>query len=222
MAPGQVRPSRQIGSMDRTGRIDQTGWIAQVPIVAADRQRRPRLTASSHAPARLYPCSRARPDICGIYKSGQNPLSNSYAASDYVGAGPPLDRRPDQQLASDEHAITFSLADLQGQPQGADGIFHPGKPQGTGGDHRPARRPSDRRYGRRYERTAVPFCRRRAARPQRALRCRSAPGRRMDRPAGAGLCRRWPSASVKAATARTRPAPVLIARHRRCFRPRPA
>ncbi len=55
--------------------------------------------------------------------SAQNLLSNSYAVSDYVIAGRRLTGAGNNRLASDEHETTFSLADLQGQPQGADGVF---------------------------------------------------------------------------------------------------
>ena len=230
---GRTGPTDRIGRTARGAPIASAGrqLIARPGltstrvdrIAAAARRRHLRLTVSSHAArAGRIPDWRLRPRICGLYKAGQKLLSNSYAARDYGVAGRRLIGGRTNNLASNEHEITFSLADFRGQPSGADGVFRPGEPQGTGHGYRPARRSSDRRYSRRCERAAIPFRRRRTARPQRALRCRSAPHRRMDRPARAGLCGRRQGACVKAATAPAWPAPVLMARHRLRCRSGPA
>lgn len=204
----RIGPTDPTGRTDQIVRKDQIVQTGPIGLIAADRQstappgltcnpatrtalaarrRRRRPTVSSRAGRAAIPDRGL--GIYGLYNSGRNLLSNSYAASDYVVPSRLLTGDSTNKLASDDHEITFNLADLRGQTPGADGVFRPGGPQGTGRNHRPASRPSDRRYRRRCEGTAISFCRRRPPRSHRTLRCRGAPGWRMDRPARTGLRR---------------------------------
>lgn len=143
---GLIAPTDPIG---RTGQIAPTGPIDQTGpkgLIAADQQstarpgrtynpaartalaarrRRRHRTASSRAVRAAIPDGGAghmRP----LYLRPK-PALEFLCSQRLCNSGPPFDRRP-ERLASDDHEITFSLADLKGQPQDADGVFRPGKP----------------------------------------------------------------------------------------------